>query len=178
MKKYKILDSDKYSFGEYSLTSIRNEDIMSIAKWRNEQIDILRQRKILNEQDQKNYFERIIWTAFDYEYPDQILFSYLNGNTCIGYGGFVHISWEDKRGEVSFLLDTKLTKDEDMYENLFTTFLVIIQQIAFESLKFNRIYTETFDMRPNHISILEKNGFKLEGRLRSQIISMVYFMIL
>ena len=46
-------------------------------------------------------------------------------------------------------------------------FLVIIQQIAFESLKFNRIYTETFDMRPNHISILEKNGFKLEGRLRS-----------
>ena len=122
MKKYKILDSDKYSFGEYSLTSIRNEDIMSIAKWRNEQIDILRQRKILNEQDQKNYFERIIWPAFDYEYPDQILFSYLKGNTCIGYGGLVHISWEDKRGEVSFLLDTKLTKDEDMYENLFTTF--------------------------------------------------------
>ena len=48
-------------------------------------------------------------------------------------------------------------------------FIRLIKKVLFEDLNFNRIFTETYDIRPHHISILEKNGFQLEGRMREHI---------
>ncbi len=35
----------------------------------------------------------------------------------IGYGGLVHISWEDKRAEMSFLDQTSRAEDNLIYKN-------------------------------------------------------------
>lgn len=169
VKKYRCLKQDVYSMGELSLVSVRSQDIMLIMKWRNEQIDVLRQKTLLTPEMQVKYYEENVWNTFDMDYPPQILFSYLRGEECIGYGGLVHISWEDKRAEVSFILDKNLISDENIYCQLFSTFLTILKKIAFEELDFNRIYVETYDIRAVHIACLEKNGFRLEGRMRENI---------
>jgi len=32
------------------------------------------------------------------------------------------------------------------------------------------LFTETYDIRPRHVAILEMNGFKLEGRLIDHVL--------
>ena len=47
---------------------------------------------------------------FETDQPYQILFSFLKNNEFIGYGGLVHINWEEKKAEISFLLNTKINE--------------------------------------------------------------------
>ncbi len=107
-KKYPFLKSNKYSYGEYSIIPIRYEDRLSIMKWRNEQMYHLRQKELLTEEQQNNYYKNVVSKLFKQEQPEQILFSYLKNDKCIGYGGLVHINWTDKNAEVSFIMDTSL----------------------------------------------------------------------
>ena len=80
-------------------------------KWRNEQIYHLRQKRPLSADDQENYFANVVNKLFDQDKPEQILFSFLQGDTCIGYGGLVHINWVDNNAEISFIMDTGLEKE-------------------------------------------------------------------
>ena len=48
-RKYSFLPSKKYCSNKYSLVPLRERDVESIRKWRNEQIDILRQNKPLTK---------------------------------------------------------------------------------------------------------------------------------
>ena len=57
---YKILEDKKIIFNNYSLKKINSNSIEKIRKWRNNQISILRQKKNINTDDQKIYFESII----------------------------------------------------------------------------------------------------------------------
>jgi RimJ/RimL family protein N-acetyltransferase len=166
---YRCLTKNIFELNSYKLLPLREEDIFLIKDWRNQQVDILRQKKILTEEDQRRYYQDIILPAFKEEQPNLILFSFLLDNKLIGYGGLVYISWQDKRGEVSFLLSTQRTKNNETYKSDFNAFLKLIKIVAFDNIGLNRIYTETFDIRPFHISILEKNGFDLEGRLRQHL---------
>jgi RimJ/RimL family protein N-acetyltransferase len=152
--------------GDYKIVPLQEQDIFQIKDWRNEQIEILRQNKVLTDTDQNNYFKNIVNPSFTEKYPDIILFSFLLNELCIGYGGLTNISWLDKRAELSFLLNTKRIDDKNLYEQEFSTFISLIKKVAFDDLGFNRIFTETFDIRSHHISILEKNGFALEGRMK------------
>lgn len=163
--KYLIL-KDQYCLANYCLVALREKDIQLIRKWRNDQIGILRQKKPLSVSEQKKYYDNIIRQTFSQKKPESILFSFLFNNISIGYGGFVHIDWNSRRAELSFIVDTKRSKDKNIYEADFSTFLTLIKQVAFNELNFNRIFTETYDIRPFHISVLEKSGFRLEGRLK------------
>jgi hypothetical protein len=91
MNFYKALNRQSYSSRNFSIVPIRYEDRMDILKWRNEQIYHLRQDKPLTEGDQENYFKTVVNALFEQEQPSQLLFSYLEGDTCIGYGGFILI---------------------------------------------------------------------------------------
>src|SRR5690554_7644655 len=104
MNYYKVLSKQVYTAGNYSLVPIRMEDRFDIMKWRNEQIYHLRQSKPLTLEDQNHYFNNIVTKLFGQEQPTQILFSCLEGDRCIGYGGLVHINWLDKNAEVSFIM--------------------------------------------------------------------------
>ena len=103
--KYNCLDKNEFSIGDYKIIPIRFEDRLDILKWRNEQIYHLRQDKILTKEVQDNYFREIVASIFSEKKPNQILFSYLKNQKCIGYGGLVHINWTDKNAEISFLMN-------------------------------------------------------------------------
>ena len=167
--KYRILNSNNYKIEKYSIVPIRKEDLFLIKKWRNEQMDILRQNKPLTDQEQVTYYENIVAPCFSQTYPKLILFSYLNSDCCIGYGGLTNIEWLSKRAELSFLLDTKHATNFALYEKEFAFFITFIKRVAFDDLDFNRLFTETYAFRQEHISFLEKNGFRFEGRMKQHL---------
>lgn len=170
MNNYKYFKFKKYKEGDYSLIVIRKKDIYKIMDWRNSQINILRQKDLLTKDKQLKYFNEIIKSSFVKKYPKQILFSYLFKNRCIGYGGLVHISWKNKIAEVSFLVDDKRLNDDIVYKRDFTNYLRLLKKIAFENLKFHKVFTETYSFRKFHISILEKADFKLVRVIKNNVL--------
>lgn len=167
---YKCLINQTFtsSCGQYSIVPIRDEDKYLIRKWRNEQIYHLRQPIKLSIEDQETYFRDVVPLIFEAEKPNQILFSYLSNNDCIGYGGLVHINWIDSHAEISFIINTELEKYE--FEFHWLTFLSLIEKVAFNEIDFHKIFTLAFDLRPHLYYAVEKAGFKNEARLKEHYI--------
>ncbi len=163
-KSYKALNKQEFAKGNYRIIPIRMEDRYAIMQWRNEQIFHLRQNKPLTKEDQDNYFNTAVASLFSQEQPGQILFSYLEGDTCIGYGGLVHINWIDQNAEISFITSTAIEKEE--YAFHMSTFLGLLEEVAFNELAFHKLFTYAFDVRPHIYPILEMNGFKKEAVLK------------
>ena len=167
---YHCLSRDTYRKGDHALTVWREGDIESVRRWRNDQIDVLRQKAPLSEAQQVAYYRDRIVPTFAQAEPPQILFSYLEREQLVGYGGLVHIDWEVRRGEVSFLMETRRASDAKRYVDDFRAFLELLAAIAFGELRFTRLTTETFDIRPVHVQALESFGFRAEGRLRAHVL--------
>ena len=161
---YKCLKNNVFTNGKYSLVPIRYQDRMRIMQWRNEQIYHLRQEKPLTETDQNNYFDNVVAKLFEQEQPNQILFSYLENDNCIGYGGLVHINWIDKNAEISFIIDTCLEKD--FFHKHWGIYLGLLEQVAFTELELHKIYTYAFDLRPHLYEAIEAKGYQKEAVLK------------
>jgi RimJ/RimL family protein N-acetyltransferase len=164
MNTYKALSQQVFSEGDYSIVPIRFEDRFDIMKWRNEQIYHLRQQKPLTKEDQEHYFSTTVASLFEQKQPNQILFSYLEGNKCIGYGGLVHINWIDKNAEISFIINTAL--EALHFEFHWRNYIRLIEQVAFNEIMLHKIYTYAFDLRPQLYPIFEQSGFYEEARLK------------
>ncbi|MGB3608053.1 MAG: GNAT family N-acetyltransferase [Psychroserpens sp.] len=164
MSAYKVLKNQKFVSGDFSIVPIRFEDRMDILEWRNEQIYHLRQNKPLTKHDQDHYFKTIVNEIFDEDQPNQLLFSYLQDDICIGYGGLVHINWIDKNAEVSFIMNTEL--EHDYFSKHWTLFLELIERVAFKELEFHKLVTFAFDLRPHIYEIIENAGFRKEAILK------------
>ena len=169
-RQYISLKDGVFSHGQFSLRSIKDSDIQQVRVWRNSQIDVLRQSKPITELEQVEYFARSVWPQMQINYPDNILLAFEFNGELVGYGGLVHISWVDLRSEISFLLNPSYIQNDKFYVDYFSAFLRLINKVAFSELGFNRIFTETFDCRTRHISVLESEGFILEGIMRKHII--------
>ena len=167
---YQLLEKNHFNTNGYKIVSLREEDIFEINKWRNEQLDILRQKNYQSDKDQKKYFYNIIKPSFSQDNPSLILFSFLYLEKCIGYGGLTNIDWKSKRTELSFIVSTDRYKKQSLYKYDLEIFLTFMKEVAFQCLKLNRIYTETYDIRSLHMKVLEKNGFVLEGRLQQHVL--------
>ena len=167
--KYKVLSAAEYNLNHLSIQTINNAHIQQIRVWRNQQIDILRQNQIITEEQQELYFNTQIFPLFESNTPDQVLFNCYYDKTFIGYGGIVHISFENKIGEISFLLDPQIAADQ-FYEFVFILFLELMDKIAFDELGLNKLFTETFSTRMEHVAMLEKAGYLLEGIRHSHVI--------
>ncbi|MBC8399226.1 MAG: GNAT family N-acetyltransferase [Flavobacteriales bacterium] len=165
--KYQCLNNNVFSEEEYSIVPIRYEDRLDIMKWRNEQIYHLRQRNKLTKKDQENYFRNVVSNLFTQVKPSQLLFSFLKNGNCIGYGGLVHIDWENKNSEISFIMNTNLEKK--YFEKYWSIYLNLIEQLAFKESRLDSIFTYAYDLRPKLYSILNKNGFKLKEILKDKI---------
>ena len=166
MKPYVVLNHQIFEYENYKIAPIRYVDRFDIMKWRNEQIYHLRQDKPLTLENQENYFINVVNKLFDQKQPNQILFSYLENDVCIGYGGLVHINWIDKNAEISFIMNTDLEKD--FFQKHWGIFLNLIEQVAFGDLKLHKITTYAFNLRPKLYPILEKSGFTKEAVLKQQ----------
>ena len=167
MQSYKVLNKQVFKSGDFSIVPIRFEDRIDIMNWRNEQMYHLRQDKPLTEKSQENYFNGTLARIFDQEKPNQILFSYLKNDKCIGYGGLVYINWIERTAEVSFIMETSLERNE--FDLHWTTYLYLLKKIAFEELKLRSLNTYAYDLRPFLYPILEKNNFKLKEHLIGEI---------
>lgn len=167
MNSYKVLNQQIFKSNRYSIVPIRFEDRHEIMKWRNEQIYHLRQSKYLTKEDQDHYFNDIVAKLFEQEKPSQILFSYLEDDRCIGYGGLVHINWSNKNAEISFIMDTSL--EAEYFELHWTTYLTLIEEVAFKEMKLHKIFTYAYDLRPRLYSIFESIGFGKEATLQDHI---------
>ena len=64
MKSYKCLNNQCFSEKEYTIVPIRSNDKIKIMNWRNDQISVLRQQKIISADDQEEYFKKNIWTLY------------------------------------------------------------------------------------------------------------------
>lgn len=166
----RLLDFDLLSDGDYRIRAIERDDMLPIMHWRNAQLDVLRQAEPLTEERQFAYWDEVVEPGLRARRPAQLLFTLLCEGKRIGYGGLVHIAWADRRAEVSFLVDPRRAADPSVYARDFTTWLRLIRRIAFDQLGFQRLFTETYDIRPAHVALLEAAGFVLEGRLRRHVI--------
>ena len=163
MRAYKFLSKQSYSVNEYQIVPIRDEDRYDIMQWRNEQIYHLRQSKPLEKESQDKYFDTVISKLFETDNPNQILFSYLEKGVCIGYGGLVHINWIDKNAELSFVMNTN---EESNFNLHWSNFLALIENLAFEEMKFHKIFTYAFDLRPHLYKVLDENDYRNEATLK------------
>lgn len=163
MRRYSCLGAQIFSYDKYSIVPIRDEDKLAIMQWRNEQIYHLRQAQPLNAEQQEWYFSNVVARLFEQDKPNQLLFSYLENNTCIGYGGLVHINWIDKHAEISFIMNTALEKE--FFEFHWQTYLSLIEKAAFEDLNLHKIYTYAFNVRPHLYKAIEKSNYRQEARL-------------
>ena len=161
---YKILNKQVFTQGSYSIVPIRYEDRFIIMKWRNEQIYHLRQSEPLTIEKQNSYFDNVVSQLFEQEKPTQLLFSYLENDICIGYGGLVHINWIDKNAEISFIMNTELEKNE--FHKHWGIFLELLEQLAFKELKLHKLYTYAFDLRPHLYEAIELKGYQKEAILK------------
>jgi len=157
---YKVLKKNYFSFGEYHVIPIRYEDRIDIMNWRNDQLYHLRQNSRLEKTEQDDYFKNVIQKIFSENEPDQLLFSFFRKNSFIGYGGLVHLNWEKRNGEISFVMNSLHEKKN--FNKYWDNFLKIIEVIAFDELKFNKIYTCSYPLRPKLYVSLKKNKFRLE----------------
>ncbi|MDX9998687.1 MAG: GNAT family N-acetyltransferase [Phenylobacterium sp.] len=151
--------------GSVVLRPIRREDLEPIRLWRNAQLEVLRQAAPLLQEDQARYWDEVLAPSLSEPRPRQILVAALQGGALAAYGGLVHIDWESAGAEVSFLAPAETAADIPRYSALFADYLAALKQLAFDQLGFHRLFTETYDLRPHHVAVLEAAGFAPEGRM-------------
>jgi RimJ/RimL family protein N-acetyltransferase len=170
MNTYACLKRQHFEHQGYALLPVQPEHIEPIRLWRNAQMDVLRQSAPITAEQQLAYFDRHIWPTQALAQPANLLLALLHEGRLIGYGGLVHIAWEHRRAEVSFLLDAARIHSEAQYAADFSAFLSLLATVAFDDLGFRRLFTETYAMRLHHIAVLQANQFDLEGVLRQHVL--------
>jgi len=155
--------------GDCSLRAVQDEDIEKIRLWRNLQISVLRQPYPITREQQEKYYLETIFPSMLENQPSNILVSLYQKDKLIGYGGIVHLGWEDRRGEISFLLNPEFTEDKLVYQEKHIIFLNLVADLAFLDLGLNKIFTETWSVRRDHIDNLEAFGFRQEGTLKAHV---------
>ena len=165
MYKYKCLGNESLGIHEISVSAIQPTEIETIRIWRNQQKRILRQIVDISAKEQIMYYQESIWKFLDDPTPGQILLAVHKNRQLVAYGGLVHISWENLRAEISFLTDTNIKPESLEYEYLFDSFLKIIEQIAKDKLNLHKLTLETYEIRKEHIKVIESAGYAREGSL-------------
>lgn len=146
---------------------MEKEYLSRIKDWRNAQIEVLRQTKLLTDHDQEEWFRRI-------SHDDrQVVFAIKESDTrndplLIGYCGITNIDFQESKGEISFLMDDKRAKNDKLYREDFLSVLYMLCLDGFERFKLDKLYTETYIFRVYHIAILEKFGLQKNGILKDR----------
>lgn len=166
---YRIMSRSSLQDGDVTLRTVVLEDIESIRQWRNSQLDVLRQAAPISPEAQERYFAEQIWPDKLLLQPKQVLLAIERKHELIGYGGLVQIAWHDRRAEVSFLLAPSIESSPLDRAIVFSSFLRLLQELAFKDLGLLRLWTETYAHRTAHLRTLEAAGFQREGCLRSHV---------
>ncbi len=167
---YHCMQRHYFSKDALIIMPIQPSHIEKVRQWRNAQMDILRQCHVITKSEQVEYYNNIIWPDMKNEHPKNILLSIFENDMLIGYGGLVHIAWEHRRAEVSFLLNPECVSNKERYTRIFSQYLHLIKKLAFEVLGLEKLCGETYAMRITQITILEATGFIREGVLKKHVV--------
>jgi RimJ/RimL family protein N-acetyltransferase len=148
------------------LLPLERKYLKKLMDFRNQQMEILRQNKLLTEKDQEKWFEKIS------QDKTQLMFEILlkDEYTFVGCCGLTYIDYDNCRGELSFIVDPKRAENEEIYKEDFIAVLTMLCKYGFEKIKLKKIFTETYDFRKKHIEILESFGLKYEGKMRKHVL--------
>ena len=124
----------------------------------------LRQSQPLTPEDQERYFREIVDALFKVDHPSQLLFSFFDNEQFAGYGGLVHIDWNNRNAEISFVMKTEL--EPTHFETYWSAFLQLLEIIAFHAVGLHKIFTYAYDLRPHLFQALEKSGYEREAILK------------
>ncbi|WP_416738934.1 GNAT family N-acetyltransferase [Pseudomonas sp. NFX71] len=100
--RYRVMPTPTLSDGVLEVRAVQPADIEAIRQWRNAQMDVLRQTAPISPDQQAHYFAEHVWPQTESLEPTQVLVALERAGVLIGYGGLVHISWVNRRAEVSF----------------------------------------------------------------------------
>jgi len=81
----------------------------------------------------------------------------------IGVVEMMAFDWKNKNAEIGYWLGRKYWG-----EGLMTEAIMLILKFGFGNLGLHRIYAKLFEDNTGSVRILEKSGFKLEGRMREE----------
>ena len=167
---YRCLPRRSVGTSALSVRSVQPQDIEPIREWRNAQLDVLRQSRPISPDEQVLYYAENVWPEMDKPQPANILLAIEEEGRLIGYGGLVHVSWEHRRAEISFLQPPGFADTPDRFRHYFGGFLRLMEEIAFGDLGFRRLHAETYAFRELHIAVFEEAGFRREGALRDHVL--------
>ena len=160
------VDRDGYKFD-----LLARADIETLRGFRNAQMEVLRQTRVITQVGQQQWFANHVEPAHAAEKPLQLLIGIHCDAAFIGYGGLTNLNWDAGRAEVSFLVDPERAADPDVYRRDMTAFLAFLADWSFGTLGLHRLFAETYVFRDFHISLLEGAGYRLEGRLRQHVMT-------
>lgn len=172
LRQYKNIKQSEFVNGNYKLVPIRDEDKYAIMQWRNQQIDVLRQSEPLTKEKQEDYFASVVDKLFEVNEPAQLLFSFLENEKLIGYGGLVHIDWKNRTAEVSFLTQTNRANDSIIFHDDFASYLKMIFDVGFAQLNMHKLHTTFYDIpeRVEYKKVIEEQGFVLDGKQNGHVV--------
>ena len=154
-----------YKYGNRYLFPLEKEHLPRLKEWRNAQMKVLRQYILLTD------FHQAKWFAHLKKDKNQVLFALMVGKPpkldFIGYCGITNIDFKNRRGEISFLVNPVRAAKKGIYKRDFLAALNMLCKYGFEELNLNKLFTETFDFRKDHLKILQEFGFRKEGKLKS-----------
>jgi len=153
-----------------SVRPIVESDIEHIRRWRNDQQNVLRQQLPISQDHQLAWFSNVVAPSYTSErFPSAILIVMESNGTAQSYGGLTNIEWQSRRAELSFLAETSRARDACRYREEMNRFLEWVFGFAFDELALNRLFSETWEFRYDHIEVLESAGMTEEGRLREHV---------
>lgn len=165
---YKFFNLNNLNFKNYSLKFLNSYEIEKVRKWRNEQINVLRQKKKISFIQQKKYFTSKILREIYSKKPKIILFGFHKFRNLIGYGGITYNNKTASIVEMSFLLDTKRINLRSIYSEDMSIFINLLILFCKQNSLIIKIFTETYFFRYKHIKVLYKNLFKLKGKVNNK----------
>jgi len=129
------------------LKPVQKTDMAQIVQWRNEQLSNLRTSKMLQLENQEEFYDKIICDRNS----NARFFAVRNivkmndtdkteTSELIGMIGIENIEWENRRGEISIVLNPRL----DSFNDIFQTSVEDILDYAFDELNLENIWGELY----------------------------------
>lgn len=132
---------------------LEERDLRQVADIRNRHIKYLRQKWMVSEREQKDWFvndsqKHGLWYVWENNYYE-----------LCGVFGLTYIDWQSRKVELSFI-----TKD---YVNESSGQMVLeALKIAFNELNMNKVWVEIYEFDQTKWDLLVRLGFSQDGILR------------
>jgi RimJ/RimL family protein N-acetyltransferase len=150
--------------------TIQESDMEWIRVLRNGQTSVLRQKNQITPNQQITYYKNEIAPDFDSYNPKSVLFTFWLKGKIFGYGGFVHIDWNIRSAEISFLIQPEWN-DSGRFERVFLDFQAFLARIGALEMGLTELTSEAFEIpeRSQVIGLLERAGFAVSGKVPNSI---------